>query len=101
VNRNGSVQDDSMRTEEIARSSTSASASFSALFEWLVDRSQQQRSALLLYTLITRSITFRQSLFVRSDVDQLIVPLLEQMYKEKTEHASHLYVLQVITFMNL
>lgn len=79
------------------RSAKSASASFSALFEWLVDWSQEQKTALLLYTLLTRSTAFRQAVLVRSDIDRLILPLLEQVYKETTKHINHLYVLQVFT----
>lgn len=73
-----------------------ACASFSALFEWLVESSQDQQTALLLYSLLTRSTAFRQALVVRSDIDRLILPLLEQAYKESTEHMNHLYIIQVL-----
>lgn len=80
---------------------SAASASFSGLFEWLVDHSQEQQTALLIYTLLTRCTLFGQTLLVRSDIDRLIVPLLEQLHKDTTANTSHLYVLQVRRTMSL
>lgn len=71
------------------------SVSFSALFERIVANLKQQQSALLLYALITRCKAFRRSVVVRSDIDSLIVPLLEQLYSGISTNVRHLYILLV------
>ena len=94
ANNDGTSLDGATSGSAVRRSSA-GSTSFAALFEWLVDHSQEQQTALLIYTLLMRCTSFRQTLLVRSDIDRLIVPLLEQLYMDTTEHVNHLYVLQV------
>lgn len=76
------------------------SVSFSKLFERIVGSLQQPQSALLLYTLLTRCRLFRCSVLVRSDIDTLIVPLLEQLYSGSSAPVKHLYILLVRSFQH-
>jgi Dyggve-Melchior-Clausen syndrome protein len=90
-----SVHNNDAESEPSIRGTRRAHVSFSALFECLAATTSRQQTALLLYTLLTRSQAFRQSLLVRSDVDRLVVPLLEQVFKGALQHVNHLYVIQV------
>lgn len=71
---------DEAEAGEGAGLSLQPSVSFSELFDWIVQNLKEPRSVILLYTLITRCKAFRRSVLVRSDVDSLILPLLEQLH---------------------
>eukprot|EP00892_Ulva_mutabilis_P003194 jgi/Ulvmu1/12876/UM098_0064.1 len=79
--------------------SSRPSVSFSALFESIVETLKQPQSALLLYTLLTRCKMFRHNVLVRSDIDSLIVPLLEQLYGGSFTPVNHLYILLIILLL--
>lgn len=55
-----------------------------------------EASTLLLYVLLHGSKSFLEYVLVRSDVETLLLPILQQLYGASKRCANHLYMLQII-----
>lgn len=71
----------------------------SLLFDALTERVGSEATLLLLYNLLVGCPALRDAVLVRSDIDRLIVPLLQQLYTATPRSPHHLYVLQIIVLI--
>jgi Dyggve-Melchior-Clausen syndrome protein len=82
-------------TAAAGSSNASVQAPFSQLLDTVVTRLGDPATLLLLYDLLVHCKPFLDTVLVRSDIDALLLPLLEQLYGASAEQPHHLYLLQV------
>jgi len=79
--------------------SSHGSVSFEAVTEALsgVLARHSEAGTLLLYSMLQGNVVFRDTLLARSDLDTLIIPLLERMYQpDRARSPASLYVMVII-----
>mmetsp|Transcript_6392 Transcript_6392/g.22497 ORF Transcript_6392/g.22497 Transcript_6392/m.22497 type:complete len:708 (-) Transcript_6392:16-2139(-) len=69
---------------------------FSRLFSALGRCLQDDRSTLLLYSLVHGNATFLEYVLARSDLDTLLAPLLEMLYHAPERRPNQIYMLLII-----
>ncbi|KAG9133625.1 hypothetical protein Leryth_019459 [Lithospermum erythrorhizon] len=70
--------------------------SFAALFDTLGMYLSQEASVLLLYSLVQGNSNFLEYVLVRTDLDTLLVPLLETLYNASKRSSNHIYMVLII-----
>eukprot|EP00877_Chromochloris_zofingiensis_P015055 jgi/Chrzof1/9803/Cz04g16070.t1 len=83
-------------TASSAAASRTAAVSFARLYEYFAQGPHSEASTLLLYVLLHGSKSFLEYVLVRSDVETLLLPILQQLYGASKRCANHLYMLQII-----
>lgn len=69
---------------------------FAALFDALAACMKDDRTTLLLYSLLHGNSAFLEYFFVRADLDTLLLPLLEMLYSAPKKGANQMYMLLII-----
>ncbi|MCO5604280.1 hypothetical protein L7F22_058445 [Adiantum nelumboides] len=70
--------------------------SFTSLYDVLGLRLTDECTVLLLYTLVHGNAAFLKYVLVRTDLDTLIVPLLEMLYESSSKSVKQTYMLVII-----
>ncbi|PSC74556.1 dymeclin-like isoform X1 [Micractinium conductrix] len=76
-----------------------AAISYAALYEALGDALSSERAVLLLYALLHGCPHFHEYCLVRSDLDTLLLPLLELLYRAHERTPNQMYMLLIILLM--
>ncbi|KAL4457338.1 hypothetical protein ABPG75_012203, partial [Micractinium tetrahymenae] len=82
-----------------AAGSGDAAISYAALYEALGASITSERVVLLLYTLLHGCPHFHEYCSVRSDLDTVLLPLLELLYSAHERTASQMYMLLIVLLM--
>lgn len=82
-----------------AAGSGDAAISYAALYEALGAALTSERAVLLLYTLLHGCPHFHEYCLVRSDLDTILLPLLELLYLAHERTANQMYMLLIILLM--
>ncbi|CAL1396566.1 unnamed protein product [Linum trigynum] len=69
---------------------------FASLFDTLGMCLTDETAALLLYTLLNGNSDFLEYVLVRTDVDTLLMPILETLYNTSRRSSNHIYILLII-----
>ncbi|XP_021692003.2 uncharacterized protein LOC110673245 isoform X2 [Hevea brasiliensis] len=69
---------------------------FASLFDTLGMCLGDETAALLLYTLVHGNSDFLEYVFVRTDLDTLLMPILETLYNASKRTSNHIYILLII-----
>ncbi|BBN01202.1 dymeclin [Marchantia polymorpha subsp. ruderalis] len=69
---------------------------YGALFERLSATVADERSTLLLYSLVHGNATFLEYMLVRVDLDTLLVPVLEVLYNASRCNSNQIYMLLIV-----
>ncbi|CAD7696443.1 unnamed protein product [Ostreobium quekettii] len=73
-----------------------ATLSYGSLYEAISRNLADERTILLLYSLLLLCRTFQDYVLVRSDLDTLLLPILRQTYLSSSKSQSQLYLLIII-----
>lgn len=76
-----------------------AAISYAGLYEALGDHLTSERAVLLLYTLLHGCPNFHEYCLVRSDLDTILLPLLELLYSAHERTPNQMYMLLIILLM--
>ncbi|KAL4432564.1 hypothetical protein ABPG77_000501 [Micractinium sp. CCAP 211/92] len=82
-----------------AAGSGDAAISYAALYDALGASLTSERVVLLLYTLLHGCPNFHEYCLVRSDLDTILLPLLELLYSAQERTANQMYMLLIILLM--
>ncbi|KAJ8765804.1 hypothetical protein K2173_015608 [Erythroxylum novogranatense] len=69
---------------------------FASLFDTLGMFLADETAALLLYTLVHGNSDFLEYVLVRTDLDTLLMPILETLYNASKRTSNHIYILLII-----
>ncbi|EEF45232.1 conserved hypothetical protein [Ricinus communis] len=69
---------------------------FASLFDTLGMCLGDETAALLLYTLVHGNSDFLEYVLVRTDLDTLLMPILETLYNASKKTSNHIYILLII-----
>ncbi|KAK4782689.1 hypothetical protein SAY86_007063 [Trapa natans] len=70
--------------------------SFASLFDTLGMCLTDEAAVLLLYSLLQGNSAFLEYVFVRTDLDTLLLPILETLYNASKKSPNHIYMLLII-----
>lgn len=94
------VQDGrSTDTSNTDPTATMPTVSFGALYTALGRSLKGEAGVLLCYALLHRNATFQEFCLARSDIELLLMPLLEALYRAPEQSAKQLYMLLIIILM--
>ncbi|CAL8119884.1 unnamed protein product [Orchesella dallaii] len=69
---------------------------YSKLYEVICTKIDQDETTLLLYTLVHRNSGFKSYIMARSDIEQLVLPMLKTLYNAPTSASHHIYMSLII-----
>ncbi|CAM6120274.1 unnamed protein product [Calypogeia fissa] len=90
----GAAGDDDLELD--AQRSASLKVPYGVLYERLGASIADERSTLLLYSLVHGNAAFLEYVFVRVDLDTLLLPLLEVLYNASRCNSNQIYMLLII-----
>ncbi|GMH08470.1 hypothetical protein Nepgr_010310 [Nepenthes gracilis] len=90
------IEFDRADIEGNAHSGPFARLPFAALFDTLGMCLSDESSVLLLYSLVHENADFLEYVLVRTDLDTLLMPILETLYNASRKTSNHIYMLLVI-----
>ncbi|CAN1808138.1 DYM [Linum perenne] len=87
---------DRVDIEKNAHNASVVRLPFASLFDTLGMCLTNETAALLLYTLLHGNSDFLEYVLVRTDVDTLLMPILETLYNASRTSSNHIYILLII-----
>ncbi|WCJ23861.1 hypothetical protein M5689_005863 [Euphorbia peplus] len=90
------IELDRVDLEGNAQSGPHVRLPFASLFDTLGMCLGDETAALLLYTLVHGNSDFLEYVLVRTDVDTLLMPMLETLYNTSKRTSNHIYILLII-----
>ncbi|CAN0857188.1 DYM [Linum grandiflorum] len=87
---------DRVDVEKNAHNASVVRLPFASLFDTLGMCLADETAALLLYTLLHGNSDFLEYVLVRTDVDTLLMPILETLYNASRTSSNHIYILLII-----
>ncbi|KAF2290167.1 hypothetical protein GH714_003820 [Hevea brasiliensis] len=96
LQRVGSAAVDRVDIEGNAHNGSLVRLPFASLFDTLGMCLGDETAALLLYTLVHGNSDFLEYVLVRTDLDTLLMPILETLYNTSKRTSNHIYILLII-----
>ncbi|CAA6658509.1 unnamed protein product [Spirodela intermedia] len=96
LQRFGSAAVDRVDVEGNAQTGPLVRLPFASLFDTLGMCLSDENSALLLYSLVYGNSDFLEYVFVRTDLDTLLMPILETLYNASRRTSNQIYMLLII-----
>ncbi|XP_077245406.1 uncharacterized protein LOC143885223 [Tasmannia lanceolata] len=90
------IEFDRVDIEGNAHSGPLVRMNFAALFDTLGECLAYERSVLLLYSLVHGNPDFLEYVLVRTDLDTLLMPILETLYNASRRSSNQIYMLLII-----
>ncbi|XP_058850139.1 dymeclin-like isoform X1 [Acipenser ruthenus] len=69
---------------------------FNSLYTALCEQQKSDQATLLLYTLLHQNTNFRTYMLARTDMDNLVMPILEILYHVEDRNSHHVYMALII-----
>ncbi|TKW17051.1 hypothetical protein SEVIR_5G340400v4 [Setaria viridis] len=96
LNNAKDIQYDRADVEGNAQDGPVARLSFASLFDALGRCLNDESSVLLLYSLVHGNCDFQEYVLVRTDLDTLLMPILEMLYNASRKTSNQIYMLLII-----
>jgi hypothetical protein len=91
-----SLADDEALFQAEKNSVNACSISFTHLYNALATCIYEETALLLFYSLLHRNAAFREFFFAKSDVDGLLVPLMESLYIQPELSCNRVYMILIV-----
>ncbi|KAM3332872.1 hypothetical protein ACQJBY_028165 [Aegilops geniculata] len=96
LNNAKDIQFDHADVEGNAQNGPVVRLSFASLFDALGTCLKDESSVLLLYSLVHGNCDFQEYVLVRTDLDTLLMPILEMLYNASRKTSNQIYMLLII-----
>ncbi|KAL5222506.1 hypothetical protein ABZP36_027219 [Zizania latifolia] len=96
LNNAKDIQYDRADVEGNAQNGLIVRLSFASLFDALGTCLKDESSVLLLYSLVHGNCDFQEYVLVRTDLDTLLMPILEMLYNASRKTSNQIYMLLII-----